>query len=292
MFENFTSLELRRNDVLGTVSDEECLHWITLIYCLFKHYNSKSILQHTVGLEICHRNSSPTWLLFFEFKHKEHKRRRWVLHLAVSALFCWIRPPDRQQGSRDYRSINRLEIHFMVLPVHLLHVRSSANASLYAEVTCDLSLNTDSHTGFFWKTAVGLCPATYNERCTCVLHLLPLRSSACMLIALFYVVFHPVTAVHNSDRRSIRNWTYNKRLPVECDMSSVEQQHTHVFDTNTRRFSRSKLFSSVECSKYRFYRAILSVLDPRKCEYLKDYSLDFEHAYMTTYLASWEACRY
>jgi hypothetical protein len=34
------------------------------------------------------------------------------------------------------------------------------------------------------------------------------------------------------------------------------------------------------------YRVILSVLDPRKCEYLKDYSLDFEHAYMTTYLAA------
>ena len=34
------------------------------------------------------------------------------------------------------------------------------------------------------------------------------------------------------------------------------------------------------------YRVILSVLDPRKCEYLKDYSLYFEHAYMTTYLAS------
>ena len=32
------------------------------------------------------------------------------------------------------------------------------------------------------------------------------------------------------------------------------------------------------------YSVILSVLDPRKCEYLKDY--------MTTYLASWEACRY
>jgi hypothetical protein len=30
------------------------------------------------------------------------------------------------------------------------------------------------------------------------------------------------------------------------------------------------------------YGVILSVLDPRKCEYLKDYSLDFEHAYMTT----------
>ena len=38
------------------------------------------------------------------------------------------------------------------------------------------------------------------------------------------------------------------------------------------------------------YRVILSVLDPRKCEYLKDYSLDFEHAHMTTYLASWKAC--
>ena len=34
------------------------------------------------------------------------------------------------------------------------------------------------------------------------------------------------------------------------------------------------------------YRVILSVLVPRKCEYLKDYSLDFEHAYMTTQLAS------
>ena len=34
------------------------------------------------------------------------------------------------------------------------------------------------------------------------------------------------------------------------------------------------------------YRLILSVLDPRRCEYLKDCSLDFEHAYMTTYLAS------
>ena len=40
------------------------------------------------------------------------------------------------------------------------------------------------------------------------------------------------------------------------------------------------------------YSVILSVLHPRKCEYLKDYSLHFEHAYMTTYLASWEACRY
>jgi len=28
------------------------------------------------------------------------------------------------------------------------------------------------------------------------------------------------------------------------------------------------------------------VLNPRKFEYLKDYALDFEHAYMITYLAS------
>ena len=34
------------------------------------------------------------------------------------------------------------------------------------------------------------------------------------------------------------------------------------------------------------HRVILSVIDTRKCEYLKDCSLDFEHAYMTTYLAS------
>jgi len=30
------------------------------------------------------------------------------------------------------------------------------------------------------------------------------------------------------------------------------------------------------------HSVILYVLDPRNCEYLKDYSLDFEHAYMTT----------
>ena len=36
------------------------------------------------------------------------------------------------------------------------------------------------------------------------------------------------------------------------------------------------------------YSVILSVLDPRKCEYLKDYSLDFEHAYMTTIQVSQE----
>ena len=57
-------------------------------------------------------------------------------------------------------------------------------------------------------------------------------------------------------------------------------------ETNMWNFIKGK-------SKYvPLYSAILSVLDPRKCEYLKNYSLDFEHAYMTTYLASWKACRY
>ena len=44
-------------------------------------------------------------------------------------------------------------------------------------------------------------------------------------------------------------------------------------------------FYDVRCAVV-MYRVILSVLDPRKSEYLKDYSLDFEQAYMTTYLAS------
>ena len=40
------------------------------------------------------------------------------------------------------------------------------------------------------------------------------------------------------------------------------------------------------CKLNIYYSVILSVLDPRKCEYLKDYSLYFEHAYMTIYIAS------
>ena len=48
---------------------------------------------------------------------------------------------------------------------------------------------------------------------------------------------------------------------------------------------RTHVLAAKKVSNYK-YRVILSVLDTRKCEYLKDYSLDFEHAYMTTYLAS------
>ena len=49
-------------------------------------------------------------------------------------------------------------------------------------------------------------------------------------------------------------------------------------------FRTNKLF--ILRRHFLIYRVILSVLDPRKCEYIEDYSLDFEHAYMTTDLAS------
>ena len=69
-------------------------------------------------------------------------------------------------------------------------------------------------------------------------------------------------------------------LPVlfhQCSMLI----HSHV---SYRLYITSAIDSVVKL--HARYRVILSVLDPRKCEYLKDYSLDFEHAYMTTYLAS------
>jgi hypothetical protein len=49
------------------------------------------------------------------------------------------------------------------------------------------------------------------------------------------------------------------------------------------------VIQTIKCTKYIYiyinntlYSVILSVLDPRKCEHLKDYSLHFEHTYMTT----------
>ena len=50
------------------------------------------------------------------------------------------------------------------------------------------------------------------------------------------------------------------------------------------------VYFHTKCLQLRIYiyihRVILSVLNPGKCECLKDYSLDLEHACMTTYLAS------
>jgi hypothetical protein len=40
--------------------------------------------------------------------------------------------------------------------------------------------------------------------------------------------------------------------------------------------SEKKTYENGITQQYREYRVIPSVLDPRKCEYLKDYSLDFE----------------
>ena len=75
-------------------------------------------------------------------------------------------------------------------------------------------------------------------------------------------------------------------------------QHSSLVAAYLVSTNSNVMFSSIlrvvsPCTEFGFlYRVILSVLDPRKYEYLKDYSLDFEHAYMTTYLASWKACRY
>ena len=78
--------------------------------------------------------------------------------------------------------------------------------------------------------------------------------------------------------------------------SNVHTKHINIFCEQNTEFLSHKLddiqyinmeFDTLfQLSDRQKYRVILSVLDPRKCEYLKDYSLDFEHAYMTTYLAS------
>ena len=71
-------------------------------------------------------------------------------------------------------------------------------------------------------------------------------------------------------------------LPTVCDTESTLLAVRLVSDV---LYSHHVCFAQ-SCHSIILYRMILSVLDPKKCEYLKDYSLDFEHAYMTTYLAS------
>ena len=60
----------------------------------------------------------------------------------------------------------------------------------------------------------------------------------------------------------------------------------HIYILQNYITNTATCFGIFAPSSGSLYRVILSVLDPRKCEYLKGYSLDFEHAYMTTYLAS------
>ena len=65
--------------------------------------------------------------------------------------------------------------------------------------------------------------------------------------------------------------------------------HTETQPSNfLHRFPVWDLIHNIRISVARYlkYRVILSVLDPRTCEYLKHYSLDFEHEYMIIYLAS------
>ena len=68
------------------------------------------------------------------------------------------------------------------------------------------------------------------------------------------------------------------------DKETYLKKKTEILVTTAQ--NRNEASRLRKCNHSCLYGVILSVLDPRKCEYLKDYSLDFEHAYMTTYLAS------
>ena len=79
-----------------------------------------------------------------------------------------------------------------------------------------------------------------------------------------------------------------------CVIVTDAEDVCHVLDGRLSSFSRC-ILQHFEQPVHRYveghpgfwlYRVILLALDPRKCEYLKDYYLDFENAYMTTYLAS------
>jgi len=71
---------------------------------------------------------------------------------------------------------------------------------------------------------------------------------------------------------------YEARIGSGVPRPLLDKNGKHVISRFTRKV--------YEIRRLNLYRVVLAVLDPRKCEYLKDYSLDFEHAYMTTYLAS------
>jgi len=142
-----------------------------LVYCFLEQSNSKQILQN---------RSSYTAQKFFSSvaavspNSSAKKSREGSGFYTLQCLLCSADtdlPTDSSARDTIDCSIDyKYTLRF--LPVNLLRVKSPANASLYTQVTCDLSLNTDSHTGFFRATAVGPCPPTCNERCTRVLHFL------------------------------------------------------------------------------------------------------------------------
>ena len=76
---------------------------------------------------------------------------------------------------------------------------------------------------------------------------------------------------------------HNARTAVLCSYRKYYSAFLHIARYyNINCLNRTHYALCVQAK----YSVILSVLVPRKCEYLKDYSLDFVHAYMTTYLAS------
>ena len=86
---------------------------------------------------------------------------------------------------------------------------------------------------------------------------------------------------------SVRNYHYSLRSNPEEGSSQWWYSPLEHQNIPAKRHSVASKNTEIENQTSRIlYRVILSVLDPRKCEYLKYYSLDFEHAYMTTYPAS------
>jgi hypothetical protein len=112
------------------------------------------------------------------------------------------------------------------------------------------------------------------------------------LFLIFYVMVLPVLAYYVTKLLTERAESQRTKVP-----RSSMSLHTPLCSCTCFLFDEILCIQCVIQKNYctlpwRIYRVIPSVLDPRKCEYLKDYSFDFEHAYMTTYLASWEACWY
>jgi hypothetical protein len=165
-------------------------------------------------------------------------------------------------------------------------------------VTCDLSLNTDSHTGFFRTTAVRLCPPKCNERCTRVLHFLPLRSYACVLIPLFSVVFHPTRAVPNLDLRFFRTeyittdgqWNVTRAV-ISNSYPSFWHEHKQVFQGQSCSL-QSIAVDTDSCTVYltwwplRQWNMPVEQIITSLCRYLTLSSVNEENAFLVFELIS------
>jgi hypothetical protein len=75
-------------------------------------------------------------------------------------------------------------------------------------------------------------------------------------------------------------------ISYECDVAHNDVLFWRLFGETIKRIVPAALLHDSKSRPPEYervlYSMILSVLDPRKYEYLKDYSLDFEHSYMTT----------